>query len=82
MQTKGTAMTDLEKARHEAGRLADLKGVAYCVISREQSGVKEFKVVCMEGFGLPKGWILEDVVNPRIERVEIEPPEDIEDDSF
>jgi hypothetical protein len=75
-------MTELEKARQEAGRLADLKGVGYCVISREQSSTKEFRVACLEGFGLPKGWILEEVVNPRIERVEIEPPEDIEDDSF
>jgi len=82
MDEKGSAMTDMEKARQEAGRLADLKGVGYCVISREQSGSREFRVACMEGFGLPKGWILEEVVNPRIERVEIEPAEDIEDDSF
>jgi hypothetical protein len=75
-------MTELEKARREAGRLADLKGISYCVISREQTGSKEYRVACMEGFGLPKGWILDEVINPRIERVEIEPAEDIEDDSF
>ncbi len=75
-------MAELDRARREAGRLADMKGVSYCVISREESGKKEYKYVCMEGFGLPKGWMLEEVINPLIERVEIEPPENIEDDSF
>lgn len=75
-------MTELERSRSEAGRLADLKGVSYCVISRDASGTREYKVACMEGFGLPRGWILEEVINPRIERVEIEPPDNIEDDSF
>ncbi len=75
-------MTDLEKARIEAGRLADMKGVSYCVISRDTPKGKEFKVASMEGFGLPRGWMLEGVINPRVERVEIEPPEGIKDDSY
>jgi hypothetical protein len=75
-------MNDQQKARQEAGRLADLKGVSYCVISRELPAGREYKVASMEGFGLPKGWMLEEVVNPRIERVEIEPPESVEDDSL
>ncbi len=75
-------MTELDRARQEAGRLADMKGVSYCVISRGEPGAREYRIACMEGFGLPKGWMLEEVVNPRIERVEIEPPENIEDDSF
>jgi hypothetical protein len=41
-----------------------------------------FGVLSAEGFGLPAGAVLEEVVEPATERREVEPPEKISSNGF
>ncbi|MBN2585804.1 MAG: hypothetical protein JXA64_08635 [Candidatus Fermentibacteraceae bacterium] len=66
---------ELRPAMEEAARKADSLGESFCIVSGMKNGKKLFRVYPLRGFGLPAGGMLEDVIEPRVERVEQEPPE-------
>jgi len=65
----------LDEAVAQATIMADLRGSSFCVVSGRKKGVPVFRIYPLKGFGLPPGGTLDRVVEPRTERLEIEPQE-------
>lgn len=74
--------TDLNTALREATGKADLLGESFCVVSGIKNDAKIYRIYPLKGFGLPPGGTLEEVVAPKVERTEIEPPEKISTNGF
>jgi hypothetical protein len=72
----------IQEARSSASRRADGAGSPYCIVSGRKGGRRMFGVLSAEGFGLPAGAVLEEVVEPATERREVEPPEKISSNGF
>ncbi len=73
---------ELKEALAEARTRAESMGEAFCVVSGMKNGARIFRVYPMKGFGLPQGGRLEEVVEPRVERIDPEPPEKISTNGF
>jgi hypothetical protein len=74
----------LNEALVRARELSDSRGDSWCVISgrSKRDGRTVFGVMQMSGFGLPPGWIVEEVVSPSSPLIEIEPPEKTSTNGF
>jgi len=53
-----------------------------CIVSGMKNGRRIFRVYSMRGFGLPAGGMLEEVIQPDVERIEPEPPEKTSTNGF
>ncbi len=74
--------TDLNSALQEASEKAALFGESFCVVSGRKDGISIFRTYPLKGFGLPAGGTLEEVIAPRVEREDLEPPEKISSNGF
>ena len=74
--------TDLKSALYEASRKANSLGESFCVVSGMKGSRKIFRTYPLKGFGLPSGGTLEEVVEPEVEREELEPPEKMSSNGF
>lgn len=74
--------TDLNSALREASEKAERLGQSICVVSGIKDSRKIFRTYPLEGFGLPPGGMLEEVVAPQVERERPEPPEKISSNGF
>ena len=72
----------MEEARRSASLRADGAGTPYCIVSGRRGGRRMYGVLSAEGFGLPAGAVLEEMVEPATERREMEPPEKISSNGF
>ena len=66
---------ELETIRKLAEAAAEREGVPFYILRDPMRRHKAYTAVSSAGFGLPPGLFIEDKINPRNERVEIEPPE-------
>jgi len=66
---------ELRVIRELAVKAAEREGVPFYILHDPSRKAKGYTAVTSVGFGLPSGFFIEDVVNPRNEREEIEPPE-------
>jgi len=75
---------DRGRAAAEAGRLAGVRGSAFCVISKysPKRGMTVYRVMPLAGFGLPPGWTFEETVEPGRERPGVEPQEKTSTNGF
>jgi len=74
--------SDRDAALEQAGTMAMKLGEAFCVVSGRKNGVLIYRIYPLEGFGLPSGGTLEEVVHPRVQRRDVEPPEKISTNGF
>ncbi len=72
----------LDAARSEAVARAKSSGESFCIVSGKKSKLMVYRVYPLKGFGLPSGGTLEEVVEPAVERVEIEPQEKTSSNGF
>jgi hypothetical protein len=74
----------LQEALARARDLSESRGDAWCVISgrSKRDGRNVFGVMQMSGFGLPPGWVVEEVVSPSSPLIELEPPEKTSTNGF
>jgi len=72
----------IEEARRRASARADRAGSPFCIVSGRRDGVTMYRVLAVEGFGLPPGAVMEEVVEPARESEEREPPEKISSNGF
>lgn len=73
---------NLDAARSEAAARAKNSGESFCIVSGKKNECMIYRVYPRKGFGLPPGGVLEEVVTPEIERIEIEPQEKISTNGF
>lgn len=72
----------LDAARREAAVRAENLGESFCIVSGMKNTGRIYRVYPLRGFGLPPGGILEQVVNPLVERTVLEPPEKTSSNGF
>ena len=72
----------LDAARSEAAARAKSSGESFCIVSGKKSEHVIYRVYPLKGFGLPSGGTLEEVVEPAVERMEIEPQEKTSSNGF
>ncbi len=75
-------LSSIEEARKLASARADRAGSPFCIVSGRKNGVLVYRVLAVEGFGLPPGGAMEEVVEPEREREEREPPEKLSSNGF
>jgi len=66
---------ELNVIRELAVKAAERDGVPFYILYDPARKTKSYTAVTSVGFGLPPGLFIEDKINPRNEREEIEPPE-------
>lgn len=69
-------------ARSEASARAKSSGESFCVVSGKKNERLVYRVYPLRGFGLPAGGTLEEIVEPAVERMEIEPQEKTSSNGF
>ena len=74
--------SDRNAALNQAKSMAAKLGEAFCVVSGMKNGDLIYRIYPLEGFGLPPGGTLEEVVHPRVQRREVEPQEKISTNGF
>jgi len=72
----------LDAARSEAAARAKSSGESFCIVSGKKNERTVYRVYPLKGFGLPHGGTLEEVVEPAVERREIEPQEKTSSNGF
>lgn len=73
---------ELAFAVEDARRRAERARESFCVVSGMKKGRLIYRIYPMKGFGLPPGGRLEEVIEPSVERVQLEPPEKISSNGF
>jgi len=72
----------LEEARRQARARADRTGSPICIVSGLRDGKRKYRVLPVNGFGLPTGAVMEEVVDPARQREERDPPEKLSSNGF
>lgn len=73
---------DFKEIQQAAIRAADREGVPFYIICNPTKREKKYTALTSISFGLPKGFFIEEKIEPRERRYEIEPPEKVSTNGF
>jgi len=73
---------DLKEIQEAATRAADRAGVPFYIICNPTRKGKKYTALTSISFGLPKGFFIEEKIDPQERRFEIEPPEKVSTNGF
>ena len=73
---------ELEEIRKAAINAAERDGVPFYILRNPTRRKQSFTAVTSIGFGLPAGFFIEELIIPKYEREEIEPPEKVSTNGF
>lgn len=73
---------DLTEIIEAATLAAEREGIPFYIICNPSRKEKKYTALSSRGFGLPSGFYIEDMIRPKVERIEIYPPEKTSSNGF
>ena len=73
---------NLKEIQEAAVKAADREGVPFYIIYNPTRQEKKYTALTSISFGLPKGFLIEEKIEPCESRFEIEPPEKVSTNGF